>query len=288
MKERLILFCVALLVFVSQVSLADIAFSTNFDGSEGYVESGLDRSIQTSAPHFNVPGTSGLYLPAGQAPDFGYVSKNPTAASPRAYYIYGEGANYLAGNSWSVASTFDFEGLDASTPASDTFLNSIGFSTSNSSSTNAMIAGIQKSTTQTDQYTFYISGGAFESVAFNYSDIGDDLADADDLSDKLQISFSLIKSATADEFLATATLSNVDTSTTLASLNTTFSNAAAYNSDLFGFINAGSITENSNWDLFKMYDFEYNAVPERQTYSMTVGGFLIFVILWLRHRKKRS
>ena len=267
------------------VSHADISFFTSFDGAEGYVSAGLDKSIQTGMPHFIVPGISGLYLPSGQAPNFGYVSKNPTASGPRAYYVNGEGADYVAGNRWTTTMGFDFEGLDATNPGSNVHLSAVGFSTSNSASANSMIAAIQKGATQTDQYTFYISGGGYDSVSFNYSDIGDDPADADDLSDKLQINFSLVKSATANEFLATATLTNVDTSTTIATLNTTLSNSAAYNSDLFGFMNAGSITEVDNWDLFKMYDFSYTAVPEPQSYTLMLGGFAALVALRLHRRR---
>ena len=51
-------------------------------------------------------------------------------------------------------------------------------------------------------------------------------------------------------------------------------------------MNAGSITEANNWDLFKMYDFGYTAVPEPQTYIMVLGGFAAFMTLWQHRRRK--
>ena len=275
-------------ICLASVSHANISFFTSFNGSEGYVGGGLDRSTQTGAVHFNVP-SQGLYLPDGQAPDFGYVAKNPTSGSPKAYYVNGEGATYIAGSNWTVASSFSFEGLDSTAPSSTTFLNNIGFSTSNNSDADTMAAGIQKTDSQTDQYTFYISGGGFAAVSFNYSDIGDDTANADDLTDILEIEIKLEKSSTADEFIATATLTNLDTSTTVATLDTTLSNPNANNKDLFGLISSGTVTEADNWDLFSMYDFRYSAVvPEAQSYALILGTLTLLYIHFRRRQSARS
>lgn len=74
--------------------VADLAFSTDFLGSEGYTTGTIDNSIHTGAPFFNETSTGGMYRPGGGAPTFGTLRQSPTAAADHVIYTAGEGSAF--------------------------------------------------------------------------------------------------------------------------------------------------------------------------------------------------
>ena len=107
-----------------------------------------------------------------------------------------------------------------------------------------------------------------------YSAIGDDTADANDLTDNLRFSLTITKSITANEFDATGTLTNLDTSTVVGSLTTTFNRANAYNaSNLYGYISSGNQTASSNFDITNIDAYSFVSVPEPASYALVAGLF---------------
>ena len=183
---------------------------------------------------------------------------------------------------------FKFEGLATADPTLSTFMGSTGFSTSSTTTSNIMYAGIQKSAGQanTNNYQFFIAGGGFSSSNITYASIGDDTADANDQTDRLRITLTLTKSTTTDQFDATATLVNLDTSDTVATIAATLTRANAYSADLFGYLRSSGLVENNNFDLFDVDAYSYTAstIPEKSTYSMILGGVALIITLSLRRK----
>ena len=277
------------LLIAATSSFADTSFSTSFTGGEGYTNGGLNSGVQTNAAHFNETIQGGLYLPSGQSPGFGTVRRNPMANGAAAFYKTGEGSAFNAGATWTTRMDFKFEGLATADPTSSTsFMGSTGFSTSSTTTSNIMYAGIQKSTGQanTNNYQFFISGGGFSSSNITYASIGDDAADANDQTDNLRITLTLTKSTTADQFDATATLLNLDTSTSVATISATLTRANAYSSDLFGYFRSSGLIESNNFDLFDVDAYSYTAstIPEKSTYSIILGGVALIITLSLRRK----
>ncbi len=278
------------LLVAATTSFADTNFSTNFTGGtggQGYTSGGLNNS-----PNFNEPNPGGLFLPSGQeASGFGTVRRNPTASGATAYYTTGEGSSFNAGATWTTSLDFKFQGLPSTDPTagSTIFMGSTGFSTSSTANANIMYSGIQKSVGQagSTNYQFFIAGGGFSSTNFTYNSIGDDTADATDQTDNLRMTFTLTKSATSNEFSATADLINLDTSTTVASIAATLTRASAYSNDLYGYFKSSGVQEAGSFGLFDVDAYTYTAsaeVPEPETYSMLLGSVAL-IILFLRRKR---
>lgn len=279
------------LLSMTAPAYADTSFSTNFSGGEGYTSRGLNSTIQTGAPHFNESVNGGFYLPGGQGPGFGTVRKNPTTRNATAFYTTGEGSAFNAGATWTTRMDFKFEGLANTTPGSIVQLGGVGFSTSSSSLSNQIFAGIQKSATQTEAYQFYVftPGGGFFSQNFSYSSVGDDTTDAHDQTDSLRMELSLTKSATADQFDFTATLNNLVNPATVSTITNTVTQSGAYSADLFGYFRSGSIAEANNFDLFDVDGFGYSAspIPEASTYAMIMGAVALLSLI-VRRKKNTA
>lgn len=272
----------------STVALAN--FTTSFEGSEGYTNGSLDQSIQNGAPDFNLSGTTaGLYLPSGQKPTFGNVKRNPTAGNTRAFYVNGTGANFSAGNSWSVSLDFTFEGLQAGPTGTQHYLGELGLSTSASAKQNALSVAMMKDTNQDSAYVMYVNtqnaGGGYNNTNVSFASIGDDTVDDDDLTDQLRLTVLLTKSVVANEFQITANLFNldVDPNTAIKTLTQTLTDANAYNADLYGFFSSGAVMEADNYDLFNAQAFSYSTVAEPSTYGLWLGFALLSIIAY-KHR----
>lgn len=262
-SHRNYLISAALLVATTS-SYATTTFSTDFDSSEGYVDGPLDQSNQTAAAHFNeAQFAGGFYLPYGASPNFGTLKRNPAAAGATAYYKIGEGSAFTAGNTWSVTLDFTLEGLPDMTPTADTFMASVGFSTSSTSNANSIYVGLKRKVSGPNSaaglYQFFITGGGDAEVlgGVSYTAIGDDRRDDNDLTDNLRIALSLTKSATRGQFDAVAQLINLDTSTTVATITKTLTQSNAYQADLFGYFKSSSEKEEGNFDLFNANAFSY-------------------------------
>ena len=254
------------LITAITVSYAATSFSTAFDRSEGYIASGLDQSTQTSAAYFNeAPFAGGFYLPKGGKPELGTLLRDPRANGASAYYKIGAGSTLKAGATYSVTLDFTFEGMPEGIPSVDTFLGSVGFSTSSTSDKHAIHAGIKKSASDSNSaagiYQFFVFGGGYAEAlgGVSYAAIGDDRLDDNDLTDTLRMVLSLTKSATPGQFEAVAQLINLDTSDTVATITTTLTESAAYQSDLFGYFKSGSVKQEGNFDLFNVTAFSYTA-----------------------------
>jgi len=256
----------AAIITAITVSNAATSFSTAFDRSEGYNPSALDQSKQTSAAHFNeAPFAGGFYLPEGGNPDFGTLRRAPNATGASAYYKIGAGSALNAGATYSVTVDFTFEGLPDRIPSTDTFMGSVGFSTSSTSNAHAIFVGIKRnasgSNSAAGMYQFFVSGGGYAEAlgGVSYAAIGDDRLDDNDLTDTLRMVLSLTKSATPGQFEAVAQLINLDTSDTVATITTTLTESSAYQSDLFGYFRSGSVKQEGNFDLFNVDTFSYAA-----------------------------
>ncbi len=256
----------AALLTAITVSDAATTFSTDFERSEGYFASALDQSKQTSAAHFNeVPFAGGFYFPAGGNPDFGTLRRAPNATGASAYYKIGAGSALTAGATYSVSLDFTFEGLPEGIPSVETFMGSVGFSTASTSNTHAIFAGIKRnasgSNSAAGMYQFFVSGGGYAEAlgGVSYAAVGDDRLNDSDLTDTLRIVLSLTKLATPGQFEAVAQLINLDTSDTVATITTTLTESAAYQSDLFGYFRSGSVKQEGNFDLFNASAFSYTA-----------------------------
>ena len=248
------------------ISPTATAFSTAFDRSEGYIASALDQSKQTSAAYFNeAPFAGGLYLPKGGNPELGTLRRDPKATGTTAYYKIGTGSALSNGSTYSVSVDFTFEGMPEGIPSVDTFMGSVGFSTSSTSDKHAIHAGIKKSASDSNSaagiYQFFVFGGGYAEAmgGVSYAAIGDDRLDDNDLTDTLRMVLSLTKSATPGQFEAVAQLINLDTSDTVATITTTLTESAAYQSDLFGYFKSGSVKQEGNFDLFNVTAFSYTA-----------------------------
>ena len=150
-------------------------------------------------------------------------------------------------------------------PSVDAFMGSVGFSTSSTSNKHAIYAGIKRSATGSNLaagvYQFFVSGGGYAQSkgGVSYAAVGDDLLDDNDLTDNLRMILSLTKSTSPGKFEAVAQLINLDTSDTVATISTTLTESAAYQSELFGYLRSGSINEVGNFDLFNVTAFSYTA-----------------------------
>jgi hypothetical protein len=248
------------------ISPTATAFSTAFDRSEGYIASALDQSKQTSAAYFNeAPFTGGFYLPKGGKPELGTLRRDPKATGTTAFYKIGTGSALSNGSTYSVSVDFTFEGMPEGIPSVDAFMGSVGFSTSSTSNKHAIYAGIKRSATGSNLaagvYQFFVSGGGYAQSkgGVSYAAVGDDLLDDNDLTDNLRMILSLTKSTSPGKFEAVAQLINLDTSDTVATISTTLTESAAYQSELFGYLRSGSINEVGNFDLFNVTAFSYTA-----------------------------
>lgn len=278
------------LLVAATTSFADTNFSTNFTGNEGYTSGGLNNSA-----NFNESNSGGLFLPSGQETSgFGTVRRNPTASGATAYYTTGEGSSFNAGATWTTSLDFKFQGLPSTDPTagSTIFMGSTGFSTSSTANANIMYSGIQKTSGQagSTNYQFFIAGGGFSSTNISYESIGDDNTDATDQTDNLRITFTLTKSATINEFSATADLVNLDTSTTVATIVATLTQASAYSSDLYDYFKSSGVQEAGNFGLFDVDAFILRAseIPEPETYSMLLGCVALIILSLGRVRAFRK
>jgi hypothetical protein len=270
------------LLFVATPCLANTSFTTNFTAEEGYTSGGIDQSVQTGAANFNEQFNSQFYLPGNTSPGYGTVRRNPTGNGANATYKVGDGADFAAGDSWTVSLDFTFEGLVNTAPASATTIMQLGFSTSATAISNNMFASIQKGTGQTEVYQLIIfgqSGGGFASSNFSYAAVGDDTANADDLTDLLRLEFTITETATAGTYSTLANLYNldVDSSSTIASSSATLVRDNTADVDLFGYFKANMGNEADNFDLFNIDAFSYDAiaVPEPATYSFLLGSLAL-------------
>lgn len=260
-RKILSLFALTVAIIISPTVTA---FSTAFDRSEGYIASALDQSKQTSAAHFNeAPFAGGFYFPKGGNPELGTLRRDPKATGATAYHKVGAGSVLATGATYSVSLDFTFEGMPESIPSADTFMGSVGFSTSPTSNKHAIYAGIKRSASGTNSavgvYQFFLLGGGYaESIGgVSYAAVGDDLLDDNDLTDNLSITLSLTKSKSLGKFKAVGQLINLGTGNTVATINTTLTEPTAYQSDLFGYFKSGSIREVGNFDIFNVNAFRY-------------------------------
>jgi hypothetical protein len=170
-----------------------------------------------------------------------------------------------AGATYSVTLDFTFEGLPESIPSADTFMGSVGFSTASTSNAHPIYAGVKRNASGSNSaaglYQFFVSGGGYANAlgGVSYAAFGDDRLDDNDLTDNLRIILSLTKSAIRGQFKAVAQLSNLDTSTTMATITTTLIKSTAYQSGLFGYFRSGSVKGEGNFNLFSPTAFSYTA-----------------------------
>ncbi|NCG09303.1 MAG: hypothetical protein GWO81_07035 [Verrucomicrobia bacterium] len=239
---------------------ADLAYSTNFSGSEGYVNGAIDKKNQQANPTFSETAAAqgGLYFPKSQGPDYGVLRRNPTSKGARAILQKGAGAGFKPGSTWSTRIEYSFEGLPAMVMGGKmpTMLGGLGFTNSKSEVSELIYVGIQKAPQQSESYQFYVfgqGGGGFFSKNVDYLAIGDDASDADDLTDKLAIEFTVTKSSKAGVLSFVATLSNVDKGTTVVTLSGDLNVPKLYNKDLHAYVSSGSISEGGNYDLFNLH-----------------------------------
>ena len=245
-------------------------YSTNFEGSEGFINGAINKSAL-----FHEVTAGGMYLPAGMAPVYGKLAKSPTAGGGNVINSVGTGASFGPGATWTTEIEFTFEGLENTAPGNpQPLITGLGFCTSPTAVTNSIYVGLQKNANMTENYHLFIfqSGGSgYINTGLPYSAIGDDTADADDLTDKLKLSLTLTKSSTPNEFDVTATLLNLDTGATVKTFSHTITHSTAYSSDLYGFFKNGTVKEANNFDLLQMYAFDYLALPETSDQSMATG-----------------
>lgn len=275
----------SILLLPLAVSVSFAQLTTNFAGSEGYTNGSIDDANQTGAPNFNAP-SYGFYLPGGHAPDFGTLKQDPNSQA-KAYTLAGSGA-LAVGDSWVTTMDFTYEGYDL---ADSGFMPTIGFVTSNSTNSDSMVISLQRTsgqaTSSATAYQLYLQGGSgsYKTTNVQYSAIGDDTADANDLTDNLRFSLTITKSITANEFDAIGTLTNLDTSSVVGSLTTTFNRANAYNaSDLYGYIASGNQTEANNFDITNIDAYSFVPVPEPASYALVAGCLLLGYVM-VRRRK---
>jgi len=291
MKKLDFIIPVVALLAAASPCLANTSFTTNFTGGEGYTSGALDQSIQTGAAYFNEQFNSQFYLPGNTSPGYGTVRRNPTGNGANAIYKVGDGADFAAGDSWTVSLDFTFEGLVNTAPASNTTLAQLGFSTSDTVISNSMFATIQKMDSQTDEYQLLVfgqSGGGFDSSNFSYAAVGDSTTDADDLTDLLRLEFTITETATAGTYSTLANLYNLDVDSiiSIASTSATLVRDNTADVDLFGYFKANMGNEASNFDLFNIDAFGYDAIaiPEPATYSFLLGS-LALVGASMRHKR---
>lgn len=256
----------AAIVAVATSSYAATTFITHFERSEGFAPRALDQSKQAAAAHFNeTPFAGGFYFPRGGNPNLETLRRDPNATGATANYKIGAGSALTAGATYSVTLDFTFEGLPDSIPNADTFMGSVGFSTSSTSNAHAIYTGIKRNASGSNSaagiYQFFVSGGGYAKAlgGVSYAAVGDDRLDDNDLTDNLRMVLSLTKSATPDKFEAVAQLINLDTSTTVATITATLTESTAYQSDLFGYFRSSSVKEEDNFDLFNVDAFSYAA-----------------------------
>jgi hypothetical protein len=282
MKKLDFIIPAVVLLVVATPCLANTSFTTNFTSEEGYTGGGIDQSVQTGAANFNEQFNSQFYLPSNTSPGYGTVRRNPTGNGANATYKVGDGANFAADDSWVVSLDFTFEGLVNTAPASTTAVMQLGFSTSAAGIANSMFAGIQKTNTQTDEYQLFVFGqsqGGFGSNNFSYADVGDDTTDANDLTDLLRLEFTITETATAGTYSTLAELYNTPSGNIIASTSATLVRDNTADVDLFGYFKANLGNESTNFDMFNIDAFSYDAfgvaVPEPATYSFLLGSLAL-------------
>jgi hypothetical protein len=263
---RHIAFHCLLLLLSGSFGFADLTYSTNFTGDEGFTRGPIDKSKQEAMPVFSEVGKviGGLYFPASQGPDFGVLRRNPTSGGARAIHTKGEGASYIAGATWTTRMRFTFEGAPAglSNKKDALMLGGIGFTNSKSKVADLIYAGIQKNPTQDQNYQFYVfgnGGGGFFAQNLSYDAVGDLAGNPDDLSDPLEVQITLTKASRAGVFSFVASLVNLEQGSTLATLKGELTMPALNRADLYAYVSSGSVREADNFDLFNLHAFSYEA-----------------------------
>ena len=100
------------------------------------------------------------------------------------------------------------------------------------------------------------------SKTLSHDSIGDDLSDADDLSDTIAIDFTVTKSAKAGVLEFVATLSNLDKGTEVVSLSGELKAPKLYNKNLYAYVSSGAVKEDANYDLFNLHALSYKTVEK--------------------------
>ena len=265
MNRSILTLCLfPLTVFVAELQ-ADLSVKTDFNGAEGYTVGDIDKSVQKRAPLFASQG--GLYFPKSQGPDFGVLRRNPTSQGSRAILTQGEGSGFKPGSTWSTRLSYTFEGLPAMVMGgkAPVMLGGLGFTNSQTEVKEPVYVGIQKTPQQSDSYQFYVfgqGGGGFFVKNVSYDSIGDDLSDADDLSDTIAIDFTVTKSAKAGVLEFVATLSNLDKGTEVVSLSGELKAPKLYNKNLYAYVSSGAVKEDANYDLFNLHALSYKTVEK--------------------------
>lgn len=259
------IFCFTSVSVLATSAYADINFSTNFSGAEGYTQGSIDKKVQPKVRIFTNEG--GLYFPKSQGPDFGVLRRNPTSQGARAILTQGEGSGFKPGSTWSTRLSYTFEGLPAMVMGgkAPVMLGGLGFTNSQTEVKELVYVGIQKTPQQSDNYQFYVfgqGGGGFFVKNVSYDSIGDDLSDADDLSDTIAIDFTLTKSAKAGVLEFVATLSNLDKGTEVVSLSGELKAPKLYNKNLYAYVSSGAVKEDANYDLFNLHSLSYKTVEK--------------------------
>lgn len=250
-------------------TFAATKFSTSFDGSDGFVSGALNKN-----GNFIETVIGGMYLPSGQAPNFGTLKKGPTTAGAHVIHTQGAGSAFGPGATWNCEFEFTFEGLPNVAPGTNLLLSQIGFSTSASTRSSPINIGIQKTANAILNYAFciYTAGtGNFATKNVSYAKIGDDPENDDDLTDLLKIAVTLTKTSTADTFDLLTTLTNVDTGEVVSTIHKTITNSSAYASNLYGYFSTGGVQEANNWDLLDIHSYKYAASPAISDYSTGTG-----------------
>ena len=260
MYQRNTFIYLSLLFTFATTAFADLDFSTSFSAAEGYLSGGIDKQIQQAAPYF-VEGASvrgGLYFPRSRNYEMGILRRDPNSRGARALLQKGAGEGFDVGSTWSARIVYTFEGLPAMVMGGKvpTMLGGVGFSNAKNKAIEIVYAGIQKTPQHSESYQFYVfgkSGGGFFSKNVNYASIGDDTSDADDLSDKLEIEFTLTKSSKAGVLSFEAALRNMDKRSTLATLSGDLKVPHLYDEDLYAYVSSGAVVEEANYDLFNLH-----------------------------------
>lgn len=266
MRQSNTVIFLSLLFTLASTALANLDFSTNFSAAEGYVSGGIDKKIQKAAPYF-AEGASvqgGLYFPRSGDSEMGVLRRDPNSRGARALLQKGTGKGFEVGSTWSARIVYTFEGLPAMVMGGKvpTMLGGVGFSNAKNKAGEIVYAGIQKTPQQSESYQFYVfgkGGGGFFSKNVDYASIGDDTSDADDLSDKLEIEFTLTKSSKAGVLSFEATLTNVDKGSTVATLSGDLKVPQLYDADLYAYVSSGAVVEDANYDLFNLHALSYKA-----------------------------
>ena len=278
------------LIFHSSEVQATMIVDTSFTTAEGYTNGALNGQTVTGGSAW---WASSATRPVVNATT-GVVNRNVTFGE------YGADATYgapIATSFTSFTSTLDFTigGLGTSVPAANEFLVYSRFGTSSNAS-GAIQFMLYRPTSLSNSYTLRFSLAAAaqgtlgdqgtDSSSFLNSTIGDD-GTLGDVSDNLQMSFTLTRGLDATNWAAVGTLSNLTTSTLVQTLSMPIvSLSGAYDSSNlyggFGFGTLGaSLTNALPGMTFSSYSIE--AVPEPSTWALVVAaGLALGTAAWRR------